>query len=59
MKSCATSVVRVGVKNIKSGIEKSRFGVGHSDRIHCVNVFTDLFDILLAALLLERRKILN
>lgn len=50
MKSCATSVVRLGVKNAKSRIEKSIVGVGHSDRIHYVTVFTDLFDILSAAL---------
>lgn len=46
MKLCATSVVRVGVENVKSRIEKSIFGVGNSDRIQYVTVFTDLFDIL-------------
>ena len=41
MESCTTSVVRVGVKNVKSRIEKGIFGVGHSDRKRYVTVCTD------------------
>jgi hypothetical protein len=36
VKSCTMRVVRVGVKKVKSRIEKGIFGVGHSDKIHYV-----------------------
>jgi hypothetical protein len=45
MKSYTTSVVHVGVKKVKSRIEKGISGVGHSDRIYLyyVTVFIDFF----------------